>query len=74
MVFYQLSVVVSYCLLYEGLLKGTLANLCRDQPCVTKPVGTFWGGGGGQKYLRGFLLSHLYFRRIQFCTLVYLWF
>ena len=39
-----------------------------------KAVGTFLGlgGGGAKKILRGLII--LFFKRIQFCSLVYLWF
>ena len=46
---------------------------------IYKAVGTILGlgGGGGKKILRGFAAqiffkSHFFFKRIQFCSLVYL--
>ena len=53
----------SICVWYYGLFKA-----------VGKILGL--GGGEGKKYFapRKFFFNHLFFKRIQFCSLVYLWF
>ena len=40
----------------------------------SKAVGTIFGLGGQKKFCAKFFLTTLFFKRIQFCSLVYLWF